>query len=496
MSENQGEPTPTWRPVESQRNFIRDYARALESGDAALFAGAGLSQAAGYVDWRHLLAEIADDLELDINRESDLVAVAQYYFNARGSRGRLNQVLIDELTNTAGRSPNHELLARLPIPTVWTTNYDLLLEEAFKEAGKVVDVKVTQENLAQTRRGRDVVLYKMHGCVTQPQNAVITRDDYEKYDRNRQLFVESLKGDLISKTFMFLGFSFSDPNIDYILSRVRVLLGENVREHFCIMRRAPRSSDQSGPRLAEFEYEERKAELRKADLRRFGVHTVWIDEYSDLERLLRALTNHVNRKSVFVAGAAAEWEPLGRERLEGIAQELGHQLIEKGFRFVSGFGYGLGGQCILGALGALRGTKVGNDEDRLIIRPFPRAKEKSNQTVQNTRHREELLSRAGVVVVIGGNKRNRAGDLVLSDGILEEVEIARRLGKVIVPIGATGHAARQVWQQAMANPTEYLQDLPATDALQKLGDESASNEQLLTAVFEILNMNERAASGD
>jgi len=101
-----------------------------------------------------------------------------------------------------------------------------------------------------------------------------------------------------------------------------------------------------------------------------------------------------------------------------------------------------------------------------------------------------------VVVVIGGNKRNKAGDLVLSDGILEEVEIARRLRKVVVPIGATGHAARQVWQQAMPNPTEYLQDLPATDGLQKFGDESASNERPPTAVFEILNLNERAASGD
>jgi len=108
----------------------------------------------------------------------------------------------------------------------------------------------------------------------------------------------------------------------------------------------------------------------------------------------------------------------------------------------------------------------------------------------------ELLSRTGAVVVIGGNKRNRAGDLALSDGTLEEAEIARRLGKFDVPIGATGHAAPQVWQQEMPNPTEYLQDLPATDALQKLGDESASNERPPTAVFEILNLNERAASGD
>nr|VFK24359.1 MAG: hypothetical protein BECKLFY1418C_GA0070996_11751 [Candidatus Kentron sp. LFY] len=68
----------TWKSTREQSQFIKRYAEALVSGDAALFAGAGLSRDAGYVDWRDLLREIAVDLELDIDRESDLVALAQY----------------------------------------------------------------------------------------------------------------------------------------------------------------------------------------------------------------------------------------------------------------------------------------------------------------------------------------------------------------------------------------------------------------------------------
>src|SRR5688572_19306181 len=137
-----------WNQTAEQQRFIRRYAVALESGDVAIFAGAGLSRAAGFVDWRSLLKDIAAELNLDVDRETDLIAVAQYHVNAKKNRGRINQVLIDELTKSAARTPNHALLGRLPIPTVWTTNYDQLLERAFEDAGKIVDVKITQENLA------------------------------------------------------------------------------------------------------------------------------------------------------------------------------------------------------------------------------------------------------------------------------------------------------------------------------------------------------------
>jgi len=42
---------------------------------------------------------------------------------------------------------------------------------------------------------------------------VLTRDDYEQYhlEQSRGPFVTALSGDLVEKTFLFLGFSFTDP---------------------------------------------------------------------------------------------------------------------------------------------------------------------------------------------------------------------------------------------------------------------------------------------
>jgi integrase len=45
-----------------------------------------------------------------------------------------------------------------------------------------------------------------------------------EYQSTRGQYVTALSGDLVAKMFLFLGFSFTDPNLDYILSRVRISL--------------------------------------------------------------------------------------------------------------------------------------------------------------------------------------------------------------------------------------------------------------------------------
>ena len=155
------------------------------------------------------------------------------------NRAKLDRLIIEEFTKETSLSENHRLLARLPIDTVWTTNCDKLLEDAFRDAHRRVDVKKTSDSLQLPLPGRSVTVYKMHGDVDSPQDAVLTKEDYETYDLTRELYSIKLKGDIVVKTFLFLGFSFTDPNIDYILSRIRALLGKDKGKHYAVMRWPP-----------------------------------------------------------------------------------------------------------------------------------------------------------------------------------------------------------------------------------------------------------------
>lgn len=58
-------------------SFIKDYIKDLGEGNAAVFAGAGMSKSAGFIDWPGLLSDIADELGLSVDKEWDLISLAQ-----------------------------------------------------------------------------------------------------------------------------------------------------------------------------------------------------------------------------------------------------------------------------------------------------------------------------------------------------------------------------------------------------------------------------------
>ena len=75
--------------------FIDRYVKEIQNDNAAIFVGAGFSKSAGYVDWKNLLKGVADELELDINKEFDLVSLAQYYYNKNRNRSVINDIIFE-----------------------------------------------------------------------------------------------------------------------------------------------------------------------------------------------------------------------------------------------------------------------------------------------------------------------------------------------------------------------------------------------------------------
>ena len=157
--------------------FINQYVKDIKGHSAAVFVGAGFSKSAGYVDWKNLLRKIAEELELDIEKEYDLISLAQYHYNANGNRNAISNIIIDEFSREKEIGKNHKILARLPILTYWTTNYDSFLEDALKEANRIVDVKHKCNQLAVTKPQRDAIVYKMHGDKESPDETILIKDD-------------------------------------------------------------------------------------------------------------------------------------------------------------------------------------------------------------------------------------------------------------------------------------------------------------------------------
>jgi hypothetical protein len=287
----------TMRP----RDFVRAYAEFLEQGSAGLFIGAGLSMQAGYPSWLDLVRDMAEEIGLDATREPDLPSVVQYFLNKSGkTRTRLGRTIVEHFGEEKSIPEIFRVLARLPLRHIWTTNYDTLPERAWREQKKRLDVKSIDKDVIHENPLAHAVLYKMHGTVEHPGDVVIAKGDYESYRRKRGGFLHLLTGHLISRHMLFLGFSFTDPNLTHLFTLIRESFDDAPPEHFAIVRKPARSSFE---REELFEFAVRRYEYWKDDLQNYGIQCIEVNEYGEIEELLLAVERRLVMNSVMVSGS-------------------------------------------------------------------------------------------------------------------------------------------------------------------------------------------------
>ncbi|MFD2093414.1 SIR2 family protein [Blastococcus deserti] len=475
----------------TRARFLREYADDVEQGRAALLVGAGLSRAAGFVDWRGLLRDLASDLGLDIDEEYDLPGVAQYHLDANNQdRSRLNRMLREHFQHAQPVSTRaHEALARLPVRDVWTTNYEDTLERTYEAADRVVDVKrlSAQASWTSDRPGSDATVYKMHGDTDDVGSVVLSREDYDTYEAKYPHVPRVLQAHLTQKTFLIVGFSLTDPNIDHVLAQQRAAFGANQRQHWAVFKReaAGREAVRQG--------------LRIRSLKRYGIETVLVDDYSDVPVLLEELADRLARRNVLVSASSGDATLLPgseRQRIETIAEMAGRAIITTGHNLVSGVGLGAGAAVLAGAAEQVyRGHA--DPARRLVLRPFPRpaAATPAERAELWTRWREDMARNAGIAIFIAGCRDDGQGNPEVAAGVLEEFKIAVEQGWAWpLPIGATGWAARELHVRVWSDRQRYLPDHTPWEDLETLGLADATVEQLTGALERLLRSLHASAS--
>lgn len=440
-----------------------------------------------------MLRDLAVELKLDIEKEHDLISIAQYHFN-RFKRGKINNKIINEFSSLRVGSENHKILSRIGIDTFWTTNYDQLIEKTLEAEGKTVETKIRQEDFSRNIKKKDAIVYKMHGDKDFPDEAVLTKDDYETYNDKKELFSTALRGDLLSKTFLFIGFSFDDPNLEYILGRIKILLKDNTPTHYCFFKEVKKVDFQDTTKTPEqnnedYLYAKIKQELKIEDLVRYGIHAIMVKEYSDITAILLEIEKRLKRKNIFISGAAYDYAPYTEETAKDLIHSLSYRLAENEYKIISGFGLGIGSIVINGALDFKLNSDYRSLDDLLVLRPFPQI-QSGIKDISNvwTDYRNEMISKAGIAIFVFGNKKV-GEDIVISNGMEEEFEICLKHNVIPIPIGATGYVSKSLWNRVT---NELLSYYPNNDelhnAIRELGEDNSRKENLIRNTLAAINI--------
>ncbi len=430
--------------IDKTKQFIHEYVDALCHRQAAVFVGAGMSCDCGYVDWKGLMKPFAEALGLGIEdmEDIDFPTLSQYYVNQNGTRGELNCKL-QEMFSPDIRisiSKNHSVLAALPVYDYWTTNYDDLIEHSLKKAGRKFCVKSCTDDFLYPIGHDSAVVYKMHGDKRTVKDIVLTRDDYENYGRNRRIFTYQLQCALLSKTFLFLGFSFKDANINFILGQLRgeIEISNKPKCYYFVKR------ETGHKRIIQ--------ELNINLLVKYGLHPIEIDHYSEITSILQDIARCYRRRTVMISGAACNYGKWGRVQAELFMQFLSFRLLKEGYSVVNRMG-SLVGECVArGALKAMeyRSPEVGGSLPSHEIFPFP---------LDPDEYKNISSSNTGICLLLFGNKLEY--DRVVTDkDWVEEVRKADGRKMKIIPVGATGYAAEEAWNEIIGDFSKYYPKSP------------------------------------
>lgn len=475
------------------KRFLKDYPEALIGGGGAVFVGAGVSMGAGYPSWASLLTEVGEELGVKSGELHDLAALAQWSIQENGSATQVRNVIKEQIGAEHAVPITLEIIARLPVKFIWTTNYDRLVERAFGSVNRPIDTVSGAADLALRATPGATRLFKMHGSVERLDDVVISTDDYELYRSKRGAFLPLLQAHLSSMSMLFLGISFTDPNIRHVLSLIRESFTSAPPEHFAIVR-PPQREDYTTD--TEFEARSTQHKLWSRDLKRYGLIVVEIDDYSEVPDLLRQVERRVAARRVWISGS---WPPeAGDEiaRVYSVSQALGELVGDRGRDLVSGAGLVVGSASIAGFLDALRSNGGWDLERRLIARPFPQPiLGAAPDQAQWASLRAELARIAGVVIFVGGMKIDPdSGAQVVAGGVFEEFEAAKATNCFVLPIGSTGGAAAEIAEKLIGSEidaSEHGAMRPTDDELKELARADITVAEIVKLVANILTRIEK-----
>ena len=470
--------------------FINDYVEKLRQGTATIFLGAGMSKAAGFVDWKGLLKDLATELGLKIEDEPDLISVAQFHKNKNNNRNKIDEIIVNEFTDSDVETENHRIIARLPFNTIWTTNYDDLIEDAHLKIHKKVDVKSEVDDLFINRDNRACILYKMHGDKDKPGKAVLLKEDYEKYYYTHEPFISILNSELITKSFLFVGFSFTDPNINYIFGRLTHRYSEKSKDHYCIMKRT--ALEDWDNVKEKYEYEKIKQDLFVKELSRYRVQTIFIEKYSELTLLLSEIERRFNSHSVFISGSAAEYDNFTEREAHNLIHLISKEIVKNNFTVINGFGLGVGSAVINGALDAVYSKPKKFSENQLVLKPFPQFPSGGKELDELWEdYRQNMISRAGIIIILFGNKRLEDGSIENAKGVKRELDIALSKGLWPIPIYYTGYMASEIYQFLSREFVNYK--IPE-QFITKIGELKYYEDDVQKSVSEIISLIKKVAN--
>lgn len=203
---------------------LKELACRISPTRAVLLLGAGASVPSGAPSGTQLAGLLWTDLVGTNPLSHDLVEVASILENRFGRRALIASLRRFLLAPEPVGMLNE--LPRLGWPTIYTTNFDLLVEKAYQLRNEPLTIISSNHDYGKTQHSSGAMYFKIHGCITTDvidghySRMILTERDFKDHERYRQVLFSNLRHDLLTKDAVIVGQSLTDPHLRRTLSDI------------------------------------------------------------------------------------------------------------------------------------------------------------------------------------------------------------------------------------------------------------------------------------
>ena len=440
------------------------YMNQLSISSISVFVGAGLSKPCGMPDWSELVKSCADDIGLDMKSEP-YPRILQYSLGKKASYSIFCENLKQQ-QNKCQPQVAQRLIARLGLPRIWTTNYDGLLEQAYADECIPYQIVAEDKDLYFLNYQHNRII-KMHGSLTSEKTTdiVLLESEYENFALHRKGILHLLENEIRTKSILYLGFSFDDPNIRRIVSSIW-----NVEQpgHPSFLFTVPPVE----------EAEKIRYKCWKDDLERYNIIVVELDEYSQINAFLYEMLEKRFGKTVLLIGKRDD------DDYHDYAYQIGYQLAKAGYKIHSGGGPHVAQSIASGAWDYLSQEKIALDDKVVFYYRYHggSTNPKKGQIIYcgETRSevRQKMITSDKICLLIGDKPPSE-------NGIQEEINIAYKKGARLLAVGSSGALAKKNWETELPNYSLGGCFADKETVYQTINSDVASPDEVAKAVVEL-----------
>lgn len=210
----------------------------IKQGKCLPFIGAGFSlncrapTGLKMPDWSGLAETWANEADIDTKLSPPKIASL---YERRFGRVQLIESIRRALhADEIEPGEVHSNFASLSFETVYTTNFDLLLEDAYHEIKKPFRSLVGESQMPFHGGPLTTSIVKMHGDLRHEEHIIVTEEDFNRYIEDYPVIATHLSAMLITRTGLFIGYGLSDPNFQHIKEVVSSRLGKFERKAYIV----------------------------------------------------------------------------------------------------------------------------------------------------------------------------------------------------------------------------------------------------------------------